>query len=257
MNPEWKNRYEAALLAAQKAGQLARSFFDTDFTVELKADRSPVTIADREAESQLRSRLQKQFPNDGFLGEEFGDQPGTSGFRWIIDPIDATRNFVRRIPIWATLVGLEYKGEQIAGVVEMPAMGQTYHALRGHGAFRDNRRIHVSTMHDLARSTIFYTSISWFAKAGRDGVFMELVRRTETQRGYGDFYGHVLVAEGAGEIMVEHGVHIWDVAAIRPIVEEAGGRFTDWDGHPAVDRPDVLISNGLVHDEVLTILKKK
>jgi histidinol-phosphatase len=255
VDPKWKNRYEAAIEAARQAGHLARRYFDTDFAIELKHDRSPVTVADREAETQLRSSLLRRFPNDGFLGEEFGDAPGTSGFRWIIDPIDATRNFVRRIPIWATLVGLEYKGEQIAGVVEMPALERTFHALRGLGAFRGDRRIHVSKVKDLAKSTIFYTSISWFVKAAREGVFLDLVRRTETQRGFGDFYGHVLVAEGAGELMIEHGVHVWDVAAIKPIVEEAGGRFTNWDGHPDIYRPDVVISNGLVHDEVLTILK--
>lgn len=254
MNPEWRTRYELARETAHRAGQLALRYFDAEFEVEWKNDRSPVTIADRETEALLRTTLLQAFPRDGFLGEESGDVLGASGFRWIIDPIDGTRNFVRRIPIWGTLVGLEYQGETIAGVVEAPAMRLTYRAVRGDGAYRGDRRMHVSTVKSLDETTVFYTSLSWFVKAGREQAFLEIIRRTQTQRGFGDFYGHVLVAEGAGEAMIEHGVHIWDVAALKPIVEEAGGRFSDWDGKPSIHRPDVVISNGQVHDEILAIL---
>lgn len=256
MNPEWRTRYDAAVEAARQAGQLALRYFDADVTVEWKQDQSPVTVADREAETLLRRSLLGAFPQDGFLGEEFGDSPGNSGFRWIIDPIDGTRNFVRNIPLWGTLVGLEYKGEQIAGVVDVPALGQTYRALRGDGAYRGERRLRVSTIRALSEATIFYTSLSWFARAGCQDLFIDLAMRTQTQRGYGDFYGHVLVAQGCGDLMVEHGVHTWDVAAIKPIVEEAGGRYSDWDGSPSIDRPDVVVSNGLLHEEVLGLLRK-
>jgi histidinol-phosphatase len=225
--------------------------------VEWKQDETPVTVADREAEALLRTTLLNQFPDDGFLGEEHGEKPGTSGFRWIIDPIDGTRNFVRGIPVWATLVGLEYKGEQIAGVAEAPALRAAWRALRGDGAYRGDRRIRVSDEADLKKSLLFYSSLSWFLKAGRQDAFLELTLATERQRGFGDFYGHVLVAEGAGEIMIEHGVHAWDVAALKPIVEEAGGRMTDWDGGWDVNRPDVICSNGRRHEEVLSILAGK
>jgi histidinol-phosphatase len=255
MNPEWRNRYEQAIEAARKAGQLAMRYFDGAFTVEWKSDHSPVTVADREAEQLLRKTLLGAFPQDGFLGEESGDTPGSSGFRWIIDPIDGTRSFVRGIPIWATLVGLEYKDEQIAGVAEVPGLGHTYHALRGDGAYRNERRIHVSDVADMSKAMVFYSSLSWFVKAGREKTFLELTSRTERQRGFGDFYGHVLVAQGSGELMVEHGVHAWDVAAIKPIVEEAGGRFSDWTGKPTIHTPDVLISNGKLHDEALALLR--
>src|SRR5437764_9745398 len=144
MNADWRNRYEVALDAAKSAGQFALQYFDQGIAVEWKADDSPVTMADKGAEQLLRQTLLGKFPGDGFLGEEFGDTPGSSGYRWIIDPIDGTRSFVRGIPIWATLVGLEYKGEQIAGVVDVPAMGNTYRALRGDGAYRDDRPLHVS-----------------------------------------------------------------------------------------------------------------
>jgi histidinol-phosphatase len=257
MNPDWRNRYELAVESAQEAGQVALRYFDADLTVEWKQDRSPVTVADREAESLLRARLLGAFPEDGFLGEESGDAPGASGFRWIIDPVDGTRNFIRGIPIWATLVGLEHKGEPILGVAHVPALKQTYRALRGDGAHRDDRRIAVSKVASLAEAIMFYSSLAWFIKAGRQDVFLDLAARTQRQRGFGDFYGFLLVAQGSGELMIEHGVHIWDVAAMKPILEEAGGRLTDWEGQANIHRPDVMASNGLLHDEALRILNGK
>jgi histidinol-phosphatase len=255
VNPEWRTRYEVAIEAARQAGRLALRYFDGDFTVEWKQDLSPVTIADREVESLLRARLLGHFPDDGFLGEESGDTAGSSGFRWIIDPIDATRNFVRGIPIWGTLAGLEYMGEQIAGVVEVPALGAVFRALRGDGAYRDNRRIRVSNVDALGEATLFHTSMLWFVRAGCAEVFQELAGRVQIERGYGDFYGHMLVAQGSGELMIEHGVHPWDMAALKPIVEEAGGRFSDWDDTPTIYRPDVIASNGKLHREALQILR--
>jgi histidinol-phosphatase len=257
LNPDWQTRYELAVTAAQQAGRLALRSFDIGLAVEWKQDHSPVTVADREAEAFLRTTLLGAFPNDGFLGEESGTQPGSSGFRWIIDPIDGTRNFVRGIPIWATLVGLEYKEEQIAGVVCVPPLGQTYRAMRGDGAYRDERRIRVSDVADLSEAIMFYSSLSWFVKAGRCDAFLDLSTRVQRQRGFGDYYGFVLVAQGSGEVMLEHGIHVWDVAAIKPLIEEAGGRFSDWDGHSNIHRPDILVSNGRLHDEVLAILRGK
>jgi histidinol-phosphatase len=168
--------------------------------------------------------------------------------------VDGTRSFVRGIPIWDTLVGLEYRGEQIAGVVDVPALGQTYRALRGDGAYRNERRIRVSDTADLKEAQIFYSSLSWFIKAGCRDPFLDLVGRTERQRGFGDFYGFVLVAQGSGELMVEHGCHYWDLAAPKALVEEAGGRFTDWRGQTDLHRPDVIASNGRLHDEAIRIL---
>jgi histidinol-phosphatase len=256
MNADWRSRYEAAIEAAEQAGQLALQYFDHDLAVEWKQDQSPVTLADREAEAFLRTRLLERFPVDGFLGEESGDTPGTSGFRWIIDPIDGTRSFIRGIPLWATLVGLEYRGELIAGVCRLPAMRQTFRALRGDGAYRDERRLRVSTVDSLARSHVYYSSIAWFKRAGIDRQFLALVDATERQRGFGDFYGFVMVAQGSGEAMVEYGVHPWDLGALMPIVEEAGGRMTTWDGNRDWHRPDVLASNGRLHDELLRALRK-
>jgi histidinol-phosphatase len=254
MNADWRNRYDLAIEAAQKAGQFAHGYYDQGIEVEWKADASPVTMADKGAEKLLRDLLLQKFPGDGFLGEEFGDTPSTSGFRWIIDPIDGTRSFVRGIPFWATLVGLEYKGELIAGVAHQPALKQTFRALRGDGAWREERRIRVSDVKTLDKSHVYYSSISWFKAAGRDRQFLQLVDLTERQRGFGDYYGFLMIAQGSGEIMVEHGVHAWDLGALHPIVEEAGGKMTGWDGKFDINRPDVLATNGHLHAEALRII---
>ncbi len=260
MNAEWRSRYEIAVSSAEQAAQVALGYYpdgrvaEFEASVEWKADHSPVTAGDRAAEAFLRNRIINAFPNDAFLGEEFGAKDGSSGYRWIVDPIDGTRNFMRGLPLWGTLVGLEYLGECIAGVAVMPVLGHTYRALRGDGAFRDDRRLQVSTTATLADSMLFCSSFSGFLKAGREDALLRLSRRTHRQRAFGHFYGFVLVAEGAGEVMVEQGVHSWDVAAVVPIVEEAGGRFTDWQGNRTAERPDVLATNGHVHDEALRVL---
>lgn len=255
MNADWRNRYEVAIELARKAGDHARTIYESSVEVEWKSDQSPVTIADRQAEEIIRQGVKDRFAGDGFVGEEYGVEPSSTGYRWIIDPIDGTRSFVRHVPLWGTLVGLEYRGEQIGGVAYIPVLGQLYRALRGDGAYRDDHRIHVSNVNDLSEAFLCYSSISWFRKAGRENAFMELATKTLRQRGYGDFYGFVLVAEGGFDIMIDNGVHIWDVAAVKPIVEEAGGQFTDWEGTPTVERPDVIASNGKLHQVVLDMLK--
>ncbi len=255
MQPAWRNRYEAAQEIAEAAAQLAHGYFAGDFQVEWKADQSPVTIADREAEALMRTRLLGAFPQDAFLGEEHGEQAGTSGFRWVIDPIDGTRSFVRGIPLWGTLLGLEYRGEQIAGIAVAPGLRETWRALRGDGAFRNGRPMRVSTIDRMDQALIFYSGVTWFQQAGHLDAFLALAGETDRQRGFGDFYGFMLVAQGSGELMLDHGVHVWDVVAVKPIIEEAGGRFSDWEGTPSVNRPDVVASNGLLHDEALRILR--
>ena len=254
MSADVRSRYEKGIGFARAAGKVALGYFDKGVPVETKGDDSPVTVADREAEQWLRAAITAAFPGDGFLGEEFGDTPGTTGFRWIMDPIDGTRSFVRGIPLWGTLVGLEQHGELVAGMIDCACQGQTWHAMRGHGAWRDDTRIQASPIKEMARANLFYSGLSWFVKAGREKQFLELVRRTERQRGYGDWYGFMLAAQGAGEAMIEYGVHAWDVAAVVPIVLEAGGRFTNWDGGLDIFKPDVIASNGLLHEELLGIL---
>jgi histidinol-phosphatase len=256
LNPEWKARYEVAVEGAEDAGKLALSHFDCGVLVEWKADESPVTVADRQAETYLRQLIRKHFPNDSLLGEEHGEEVGSSGYRWIIDPIDGTRSFVRGIPLWGTLIGVEFQNELIAGVARVPPLGMTYRALRGDGAFRDNRRIHVSAIDDLSQAQLFYSGINWFQESGCIGSFLELAGATQRQRGFGDFYGFMLVAQGSGEIMVDHGVHAWDIAALKPIVEEAGGQFSTWSGRFDLYAADVIASNGKLHSRAIEVMSK-
>jgi histidinol-phosphatase len=255
MNPEWRSRYEVMVQAAKAAGQKALEYFDRDVAVEWKHDRSPVTIADREAEQLLRATLTQRFPGDGFLGEEFGDTPGSTGYRWIIDPIDGTRCFVRNIPHWATLVGLEYKGEMIAGVSYAPADNQLVRALRGDSTFKNDKRVRVSDVATLSQALACYSGFQFFEKAGKERQFLNVMRGIDRARGFGDYYGFVLVAQGSCDVMVDCGVHIWDIAGLKVIVEEAGGKFTDWDGGSDLDRPDCVASNGKLHDATLSLLK--
>lgn len=255
MNSDRRTRYEAAREAAPLAGQAALRYFDTRVAVEWKQDHSLVTAANREAEALLRQRLLGAFPQDGFLGEESGARAGSSGYRWVIDPVDGTRSFVQGIPIWATLIGLEHQGRPIAGIIHLPVWGQTYRPLEGDGAYLEDRPVRVSDVGTLADSDLYFTGLGWFLRSGWEQRFAELVRRTRRQRGFGHFYGFVLVAQGSGELMIEHGVHPWDVVAVKPIVEEAGGRFRDWQGQPRVDRPDVIASDGKVHDAALDLLR--
>ena len=226
MNPDWRSRYEVAIDAAKKAGQLALKYFDADVAVEWKADKSPVTVADREAEALLRSTLLGKFPHDGFLGEESGYTAGTTGFRWIIDPIDGTRNFVRGVPIWATLVGLEYNDDQIAGVAEIPALGQTWRAL-AEGATAPTAATAgcMCPTRTLAESILF-TSMSWFMKADREAAFIELVKLTYQQRRLRRFLRPSARGPGVARSWSNTAsMPFWDVAAIKPIVEkrEAAG----------------------------------
>jgi histidinol-phosphatase len=255
MNSDWRSRYESMVETVKAAGQLALGYFNRDVAVEWKLDQSPVTIADRNAEQLLRSTLTAKFPGDGFLGEEFGDTAGTTGYRWIIDPIDGTRSFVRNIPHWATLVGLEYKGEMIAGVSYAPADNHLFRALRGEGAFKNDKPIRVSQVASLDRALASYSGYHFFQKAGKEQQFLNVMRGVDRARGFGDYYGFVLVAQGSCDLMVDYGVHIWDIAGLKVIVEEAGGKFTDWDGGSDLNRPDCVASNGKLHEPALAILR--
>lgn len=255
MNADWRNRYDLAIDVARKAGDLAKKYFDEGFEIEWKADQSPVTVADKQAEELIRSTIKKHFPGDGFLGEEYADEPSTSGFRWVIDPIDGTRAFVRNIPIWGTLLGLEYQDDPIAGVAYAPALGNLWRALRGDGAYRDDRKILVSDTLALDQAYLSYSGVNWFRTSGHLERFTQLCNATERQRGLGDFYGFTLVAQGSVDVMVDHGVHAWDIAALIPIVEEAGGRFTDWSGKRTIHSPDVVACNIALHSPVLSILQ--
>lgn len=237
-----------------------------DLQVDTKPDRTWVTEADRQVEAAVRDALGRARPGDAVLGEEYGPT-GTGPRRWIVDPIDGTANFVRRIPVWATLVGLEVDGVMTVGVVSAPALGRRWWAARGAGAHAAHlgpsgpgaaTAIHVSAVADLADAQMSHCGAEGWdpAAGGAGGVdrLAELERRCWRTRGFGDFWSHVLVAEGACDIGLDPVVSLWDLAALQPIVEEAGGRFTDFSGAAGPDGGSAVSTNGLLHDRVLDII---
>ena len=242
--------------AARAGGAVALEHYRRGFEVTLKADRSPVTEADREAERAIVGVLRGRFPDHGVLGEELGEA-GPRARRFIIDPIDGTRNFVRRIPTWAVLIGLEEGGEVTAGVVYQPVTGVLHTAWRGQGAWRDGERIRVSPVDVLDRALVVHSSVNFLRRSPYWEGFLHLADRTQVQRGFGDFSAYLWVAEGQGEIALSTTVKAWDVAALKILVEEAGGRFTDLDGGNGIYGSTVFASNGLLHDAALAAMRDR
>ena len=243
----------AATEAARAAGALAMKYYTTGFEVTIKPDDTPVTQADREAEEAIVATLGRAFPDWGFLGEEFGAK-GATDIRWIIDPIDGTKNFVRRIPVWATLLALEAHGEIVAGVILNPVTGELYTARKGGGARLNGRRVSVSSIGDMWSATFLHAGLRLYRKAGVWDGIVRLVDATERQRGFGDYLGYALVTEGKAEMYVEVDVKPWDLAPCKIVVEEAGGRFTDLAGQPTIYSGNALASNGRLHEAALALL---
>jgi histidinol-phosphatase len=221
-----------------------------------KPDGSYVTPADTAIEAQLRERIRRAHPGHGILGEELAHDPGDGESRWIIDPIDATHSFLRGVPVFATLLALERAGEVVLGVISAPAMRRRWHALRGAGAWCDGRRLHTSSVASLSRAQVFYASRTAFIQAGRVEAFDSVVASAWRDRGFGDFWGYTLVAEGAGEAMMEPELAPWDLAAPLVLIEEAGGRLTDLDGRRTFSGGNALASNGLLHDDILAAFRR-
>jgi len=246
---------EAAIAAARAAGELALGYYRRGFDVVTKPDQTPVTQADREAEALIVERLARAFPDHGFLGEELG-QRGPRERCWIIDPIDGTKNFIRRIPVWATLIALEDAGDIVAGVVHNPVTGEMYSARRGGGARVGGVPIRVSDTGNLGTSSFIHAGLRLVREAGYWDGFVKLIDATDRQRGFGDYVGYGLVAEGKAEIYAELDLKPWDLAPCKLLVEEAGGRFTDFDGRPTIYTGTALATNGRLHDAVLALLRR-
>lgn len=228
-------------------------FRASDLQVSTKPDLTPVTEADRAVEVALRERLAATRPGHAVLGEEFGET-GSGASRWILDPIDGTKNYVRGIPIWATLIALESDGVVRIGVVSAPALGRRWWAVRGGGAYANGDAIHVSGICAISDAQLSYDSVAGFTELGLRSRFLALGEQCWRTRGLGDFWSHVLVAEGACDIAIEPEVSLWDLAALQVIVEEAGGRFTDLSGTPRADGGSAVSSNGYLHNAVLAAL---
>jgi len=258
-------RLETALAAVRLAAAETLRWFDrSDLAVEEKPDRSPVTQADRAAEGILRRELLGRFPHDAFLGEESGTTPGTSGYEWVVDPIDGTKSFIRGVPLYATLVGCRRGTAGVLGVIAIPALDEIAWAAAGTGAWHERRgggpavaRVSARGSLDAALlCTSDFTSFPDHAGGPAAGARARasLEEGCRVCRTWGDGYGYLLVATGRAEIMVDPRMNRWDAAAVETVVVEAGGRFTDWAGRPGIDSGDGLATNGLVHEAALRLL---
>lgn len=282
MDDALQQRWHHAWAIAWEGGlNTLRYFQRPDVDYQRKADKSPVTIADRETEQLLRRRILERFPDDGILGEEFGTVDGTSGFRWILDPIDGTKAFIGGVPLYGTMVGLERGTECVVGAVVIPALQEGIHACVGQGAWhyqaagtaglpadwspegrplaeppRADRRARVSAVGSLRDALLAAAEPRTFQKRGALDTLMELDQRVYVSRNWGDCFGYLLVATGRVEVMIDPIMSVWDAAAVSPILTEAGGTFTDWNGQATIHHQEGLATNGQVLREVLEITRK-
>ena len=259
--PDYKSDLQLALRLADLADTITLARYQAlDLKVEKKPDLSPVTDADRAVERAMIDELTKHRPNDGIFGEEFGEREGSSGRRWVIDPIDGTKNFVRGVPVWATLISLLEAEATKVGVASAPALARRWFAHDGGGAYTTfmasaPRHIHVSKVSKLSDASISFSGLRGWTLVGLSQKFTSLAESCWRQRGYGDFWSHLLVAEGAVDIATEPELSLWDMAALDVIVREAGGRFSSIAGVDGPHGGNVITTNGLLHQDVIDALK--
>ena len=256
-------RLELAIEAARQAGQITLKYFRRDdLEVQRKADDSPVTVADRQAEEHLRRRITEVFPQDAILGEELPERPGSSGFRWILDPIDGTKSFIHGVPLYGTLVGIEHGGQPVLGVIRIPALDECVYAATGQGAWYvagdgPPRPARVSDCPTLSQGLFLTSETANFNHIGRRDVYHRLEDTARLSRSWGDAYGYLMVATGRAELMVDPVAAVWDLATLLPVIEEAGGTFSDWQGRRTIHSGQCIASNGRIHHEVLALIEGK
>lgn len=240
---------------AKAAGAVTLRHFGSRMNSETKGDGTPVTIADRAAETLLREHIGARYPHHGILGEEFGETNPGAPVRWILDPIDGTKSFVRGVPLYGVLIGIEIEGEPVVGVAHFPGLGETVAAARGEGCFWNGGPSRVSSVSSLPAAAVLTTDPAILLDGPLAAGWKALVRQSALARSWGDCYGHVLVATGRAEVMVDPVLSPWDAAPFVPILTEAGGRFTDKEGVAGSHGGSGVSTNGVLHDEVLGILK--
>lgn len=255
MNNELEQLREFAVDLARGAGDITLKYFRRRPETTTKTDGSYVTIADREAEAYLRRQIAERFPDDGIVGEEEGESPGRSGRRWIVDPIDGTFAFVHGVPFYGVLIGLEIEGESSVGVINIPALDEIVSAARGVGCFLNEEPARVSNTARLEEALLLSTDFTACARYGFGRAGELLQSRAKTSRTWGDCYGYVLVATGRADVMLDPVMNLWDCAALLPIVEEAGGTFTDWRGVRTVQGGNSIATNGHLFAEVMSVVK--
>lgn len=254
MNNELEQLREFTVAIARGAGDITLQYFRKRPETSTKTDGSYVTIADREAEAYLRRQIADRFPDDGIVGEEEGESPGRSGRRWIVDPIDGTFAFVHGVPFYGVLIGLEIDGESSVGVINIPALGEIVSAAKGSGCFLNGEPARVSNTARLEDALLLSTDFTACERYGFGRAGELLQQRAKTSRTWGDCYGYVLVATGRADVMLDPVMNLWDCAALLPILEAAGGTFTDWRGARRVDGGNSIATNGLLFDEVMSLV---
>lgn len=247
---------QAASEVAALAGARALTYWRRNLAVEWKADGSPVTRADREGETLAREWIAERFPEDAILGEEFGEKPGTSGRRWLIDPVDGTRTFVRGVPLWGTLIAVLEGSTVLAGAAAFPAVNELIAAAPGEGCWYEGGRASVSTITRVDEATILTTDFGTSAAPERQQAIERLARHAAIARTWGDCYGYLLVATGRADVMIDARLSDWDSAALLPIIQEAGGVFTDWNGTVTGLGGSAIATNGLLAEEVRQLLSR-
>ncbi len=245
---------EFAADLAWQAGKLTLRYYQTNITPEMKSDDSPVTIADRESERLMRLLIEASYPTHSILGEEEGETRPGATYKWILDPIDGTRSFVRGVPLYSVLVGLERDGEVIIGVINCPAIGDFLVAAQGEGCYWNGRRTHVSPITSLHNSLLLTTDVSAMERHGRGEAYARMVAATAMQRTWSDSYGYVLVATGRAEVMLDPQMSTWDCGALLPVLREAGGTFTDWKGNSTIYGGEAVATNGHVYEELMRLV---
>ncbi len=260
MTVELKPRLEFALDVARKASELILGYYQSKgLRVESKKDSSPVTVADREAEALIRTNIVREFPGDGVMGEELGTFPSANGFNWILDPVDGTKSFIHGVPLFGTLIGLECDKQLVIGVCRFPVLNEVIYAQQGEGAWWQSGNGHeqparVSKVVRPSDALFCITTISGFERIGRYDAFEKLRKSVKLTRGWGDCYGHALVATGRADVMVDPLMNPWDAAPFIPIMQEAGGHFVDWSGRPTIYSGNGVSVNDALKDTVLDLL---
>lgn len=254
MTSMFESELDFARELADRAAVMTLSYFQHDMKVRQKADQTPVTEADLRVEAMIREEIGRHFPGDGVLGEEGGGEDGDDRL-WIVDPIDGTKNYVAGIPVWGTLIALAMEGRPVVGLIDCPAIGERYEAVREEGARMNGKPIHVSEVATLSEALVLTGSVgAWMATPYRKS-YIDLFHRARQDRGFGDAWGHMLVARGAADVMVDPMPRIWDTAAVQVVVKEAGGRMSALDAGPLRDGEAVLTTNGLLHGEVVSLFR--
>lgn len=240
---------------AYLAGRLTLGYYQTGIRPDYKADDTPVTVADREAEVFIRRRIEASYPSHAIVGEEFGQTDSASPFRWYIDPIDGTKSFARGVPLYGVLLGLEIEGRVEVGAAYFPALDEMLAAATGLGCWWNGRRAHVSAETNLRRATMAFTDPLSFVRHGRAEPFQRLQEATYYRAGWTDCYGYMLVATGRVELMLDPIMSAWDGGPFPPILQEAGGYYGDWHGHPTIHAEEALATTATLLPEVLRILE--